>query len=89
MERRRKTRSADDVQSQSRSGRSGRSRRVGFGWRVLTGGLHHLFSHLQQDGDADVVLGHHAVQHGLGAFGVRHGQLVELHRVLLHRTEPT
>lgn len=60
-----------------------------FGWRVLTGDLHHLFSDFQQDGDANVVLGHHAVQHGLGAFGVCHGQLVELHRVLLHRTEPT
>lgn len=64
-------------------------RSVGFKQRVLTGDLHHLFSDFQQDGDADVVLGHHAVQHGLRAFRVCHGQLVKLHRVLLHRTEPT
>lgn len=62
---------------------------VGFRRHVLTGDLHHLFSDFQQDGDADVVLSHHAVQHGLGAFRVRHGQLVELHRVLLHRAEPS
>lgn len=47
-----------------------------------------LLVHLQHHGDADVVLGHHSVQHGLRALRVGHGHLVELHRVLLHQREP-
>lgn len=56
--------------------------------RLLTGGLHHLFADLEQYSYPDVVLGHHPVQHSLGALGVSHGQLVELHCVLLHCAEP-
>lgn len=55
--------------------------------RLLTGDLHHLFADLKQYSYSNVVLCHHPVQHSLWALGVSHGQLVELHRVLLHCAE--
>ena len=54
---------------------------------VLGRGLHAARARglleLEQGSDANVVPEHDPVQHGLGALGVGHGQLVELDEVLL------
>lgn len=49
----------------------------------------HVLVDLEQDGHSDVIFGHHSVQHDLGALGVRHGNLIELHRVFLDQSKPT
>lgn len=51
---------------------------------VLPGGL----LGLEQRRQANVVLGHHSVEHVVRALGVSHRQLVELDEVVLDQREP-
>lgn len=43
---------------------------------------------LKESGNADVVLEHDPVEHGIGALCVGHGQLVELDEVVFQQSEP-